>query len=72
MSKQSEGSLSHTITRSAALIEIDGEVLVLKLSPAGWAQVFAIAVKEGGGQLVAAPVPNQSVMDVLSIASPKH
>src|SRR3989344_5693546 len=35
-------------------------------------QLFAIAVKEGGGQLVAAPVPNQSVMDVLSIASPKH
>lgn len=63
--------MSHKITRQAALVEINGEVLVLKLSPAGWAQVLAIAAKEGSGQLVVAPAPNQSVLDVLDTPVPK-
>jgi len=64
--------MSHKITRQAALVEINGEVLVLKLSPAGWSQVLAIAANEGNGQLVVAPVPNQSVLDELCAPTPKH
>ena len=56
----------HTITRQAALIEINGEVLVLKLSANGWAQVLQIAAKEGAGELIAAPAPNQAVIDLIS------
>ena len=64
--------MNHKITRQAALVEINGEVLVLKLSPAGWSQVLTIAATEGNGQLVVAPAPNQSVLDVLSTPTPKH
>lgn len=64
--------MTNTITRQAALIEINGEVLVLKLSPAAWAQVLAIAAQEGEGQLVVAPAPNQSVLDVLCTPTLKH
>lgn len=64
--------MSHVITRQAALIEIDGEVMVLRLSPSGWSQVLAIAAKEGNGQLVVSPAPNQGVMDVLLTPATKH
>ena len=59
--------MSQIITRQAAHIEINGEVLVLKLSPEAWAQVLQIAVKEGAGQLIVALAPNQAVLDLLSI-----
>lgn len=60
---------NHTITRQAALIEINGEVLVVKLSSAGWSQVLAIAAREGGGELNVAPAPNQAVLDMLSVTN---
>jgi hypothetical protein len=60
------------ITRQAALVEVNGEVFVLQLSPAGWSEVLAIAAKEGGGQLVVAPVPNQAVLDELSMPGAKR
>lgn len=64
--------MSQTITRQAALIELNGEVLVLKLSPAAWAQVLQIAANEGAGQLIAAPAPNQAVLDLLSVPTAKN
>jgi len=64
--------MGYKITRQAALIEIDGEVLVVKLSVAAWAQVLAIAAKEGGGELVVAPAPNQAVLDLLSAPTVKN
>lgn len=64
--------MTHTITRQAALIELNGEVLVLKLSPQAWQQVLAIAAKEGGGSLSVAPTPNQTVLDALDIPTPRH
>lgn len=64
--------MAHTITRQAALIKLNGEVLVLKLSPQAWQQVLAIAAKEGGGTLSVAPAPNQTVLDALNISIPRH
>lgn len=60
------------ITRQAALIEIDGEVLVVNLSSEAWAKVLEIAVKEGGGELIVAPAPNQAVLDLLSEPTVKN
>jgi hypothetical protein len=57
--------MSHKITRQAALIEIEGEVLVVKLSAEDWSKVLAIAASEGGGQLPVARCPNQTILDVL-------
>lgn len=53
-------------TRAAAIVELNGEVLVLKLSQSAWQKVFAIAAEEHGGDLVAAPVNNQHILDDLS------
>lgn len=64
--------MSHTITRQAALIELNGEVMVLKLSSQAWQQILAIAAKESGGTLSVAPVPNQAVLDSLLIPTPRH
>lgn len=64
--------MSHTITRQAALIELNGEVMALKLSPQAWQQVLEIAAKESGGTLSVAPVPNQTVLDSLLIPTPRH
>ena len=64
--------MSHVITRQAALIEIDGEIMVLRLSPSGWSQVLAIAAKEDGGQLVVSPAPALGVLDVLLAPAIKH
>lgn len=61
--------MTHTITRQAALIEIEGEVMVLNLSADGWQKVLAIAAAESGGQLTMAPCPNQMIFDVLSTPS---
>jgi len=61
--------MSHAITRQAALIEIEGEVMVLNLSADGWKKVLAIAAAESGGQLTMAPCPNQMIFDVLSTPS---
>lgn len=60
-------TLNHTITRQAAIIEINGQALVLKLSPAAWAQVLQIAAGEGGGSLNVALAPSQAVLDLLSV-----
>lgn len=64
--------MSHTITRQAALIEIEGEVMVLNLSADGWQKVLAIAAAESGGQLTVVPCPNQMILDVLSTPTPRH
>lgn len=64
--------MNQTITRQAALIELNGEVLALKLSPQAWQQVLAIAAKDGGGTLSVAPTPNQTVLDDLDIPTPRH
>lgn len=53
-------------TRAAALVELDGEVLVLKLSQSAWLKVLDIAAQESGGELVAAPAANQRVLDELN------
>lgn len=53
-------------TRAAALVELDGEVLVLKLSNSAWLKVFDIAAQENGGELVAASAVNQRVLDELN------
>lgn len=55
--------MNHKFTRAAALVELDGEVLMLKLSTSAWQEVLAIAARENGGQLSAAAVPNQRVLD---------
>lgn len=52
-------------TRAAALVELDGEVLVLKLSKPAWLKVLDIAAQENGGELVAASAANQRVLDEL-------
>jgi len=57
--------MSHKITRQAALIEIEGEVLVVNLSAEGWSKVLAMAASEAGGQLPVARCPNQTILDVL-------
>lgn len=69
---ENEKEYMQTITRQAALIEVDGEVLVLNLSSKAWAQVIDIAAKEGGGQLVVAPAPNQAVLDLLEKPTCTH
>ncbi len=57
--------MTHTITRAAALIELDGEIHILKLSRQGWERVLAIAAREAGAQLRVACVPNQASPDAL-------
>lgn len=53
---------SHGITRAAALVEIDGEVLLLKLSSAAWQEILTICVRDNSGKLVAAHTPNQQIL----------
>lgn len=55
--------MSHKFTRAAALVELDGEVMLLKLSASAWQEVLAIAARDNGGQLSVASVPNQRVLD---------
>lgn len=52
-------------TRAAVLVELNGEVLLLSLSNEAWNGVLEIANADGGGQLQAAKVPNQKVLDAL-------
>lgn len=52
-------------TRAAVLVEMNGEVLLLNLSNSAWNGVLEIANADGGGQLQAAKVPNQNVLDAL-------
>lgn len=58
---------SHKISRAAALLELNGEAVMLKLSVDAWSAVLAIATKDGGGQLVVAKVPNQAIFDGIDL-----
>ncbi|QNM95448.1 hypothetical protein [Chitinimonas koreensis] len=61
--------MSSTFTRAAALLELDGNIVLLQLSSAAWHQVLAIAAQESGdGRLPVAMVPNQAVLDLLDRA----
>ncbi len=53
-------------TRAAALVELDGEALMLKLSAEQWDRVFEIASEGSAGQLPAARVPNQGIFDAIN------
>lgn len=57
----------HKISRAAALLELDGEAVVIKLSAEAWSAVFAIAAKDAGGELAIARVPNQTIFDVIGL-----
>ena len=58
-------------TRAAALLELDGEALILELSNAQWERVFAIAAEDSPGQLPVALVPNQRIFDAINEQSPR-
>lgn len=62
-------TMSQAISRAAALIEIDGEVLLLNLSAQAWQEVLSIAARDAGGTLPVARVPNQAVLDSINVAS---
>lgn len=53
-------------TRAAALVELDGEALMLELSVEQWHRVFEIASEGNSGRLSAARVPNQGIFDVIN------
>ncbi|MCE0745454.1 hypothetical protein LWC05_16400 [Acetobacter sicerae] len=57
---------SYKITRCAALIEIDGEALLIKLSSKRWQQILADVKDDNGGDLHVSKVPNQSIFDAIS------
>lgn len=54
------------ISRAAALVELNGEVMLLKLSTQAWQEILAIASREGKGSLVVSKVPNQAILDQIS------
>lgn len=54
------------ISRAAALIETNGEVVLLKLSVQAWQEVLAIAARDSGGTLTVSKVPNQAILDQIS------
>lgn len=56
---------THSFTRAAALVELDGEVFLLRLSASAWQEVLAIAVRDGGGTLPLTRVPNRGELDSL-------
>lgn len=53
-------------TRAAALVELNGEALMLKLSVEQWGRVFAIASESSSGQLPVARVPNQAIFEAIN------
>lgn len=55
-------------TRAAALVELDGEALMLDLSVEQWHRVFEIAAESDPGRLSAARVPNQGIFDAINQA----
>ncbi|WP_025827430.1 hypothetical protein [Acetobacter okinawensis] len=57
----------HKISRAAALLELDGEAVVIKLSAEAWSAVLAIAAKDAGGEFAIARVPNQTIFDVIGL-----
>lgn len=57
----------HKISRAAALLELDGEAVVVELSAEAWSAVLAIAAKDAGGELAIARVPNQTIFDVIGL-----
>ncbi|MBS0987825.1 hypothetical protein PY793_09465 [Acetobacter fabarum] len=57
------------INRAAALVEINGEVMLLKLSTHAWQEILDIAARDAGGELVVSKVPNQNVLNDISTLS---
>lgn len=58
--------IPNKMTRAAALIELNGETLMLNLSTAAWQAILSIAARDANGQLLVARVPNQSILDQIS------
>lgn len=56
----------HKITKSAVLIELNGEAVILKISAQGWNEILAIAAREAEGELCVAKVPNQDIFNLIS------
>lgn len=57
----------HKVSRAAALLELNGEAVVLKLSAEAWSAVLAIAARDAGGTLSVAKVPNQGIFDMMDV-----
>ncbi|MFT9115412.1 MAG: hypothetical protein ABF443_15165 [Acetobacter malorum] len=58
---------SHKVTRAAALLELNGEAVVIKLSVEAWRAVLAIAARDAGGTLSGAKMPNQGIFEVIGV-----
>ncbi len=59
--------MTHKITKTAALLELDGEVVMLNLSNDAWNEILAIAARDNGGKLSVGCIPNQEIFDAIDL-----